>query len=222
MMFIFTMQLFRVPLLVLVILGRAYAPISPGEIDSGWLTLATGGESQQSTSREKSGNPIQTLQTAQLNVEVSTPVSAANQPVQKKKGSHFLSPEHIESIRASWTPERRKRQAELARLQTFTRGPEYKAKIRASWTEERKAMQSQLSRARRLGKPHSNDVKMKLSKALTGKLKSQETKEKMRKSRLGKCKSEATKQKIAESLRRSKQMKKEMLQDPHQTLPKQK
>ncbi|PWN33167.1 uncharacterized protein FA14DRAFT_155866 [Meira miltonrushii] len=186
------MHLIQVALLLLTISGRAFAPISPGDVDSGWLILATGEGSHQPASEQKSGSPIHDPHSAQSTSDAPTPVVPIEQPVKKRKGQHIKTPEQIERIRAAWTPERRKRQSELARLQTFNRGPEYKAKIRASWTEERRKTQAEITR-----------------KSKTGFVHSKESRAKMTKSRLGTKRSQATKDKIREAIKRSHALKKE-------------
>lgn len=186
------MPLVKFALMILIISGKSFAPIAPGEIDSGWLTLATSHDSHQSASGEKSGSLNKNLNTAQSNVEVPTPVSAVEQPIVKRKGQHYKTPEHIERIRAAWTPERRQKQSELVRAKGIARGPEFKAKIQASWTEERRRTQAELTRKLKTGSVHSK-----------------ETRAKMTKSRLGTKRSQATKDKIREAIKRSHALRKE-------------
>lgn len=258
----------QITLAILAISGKVVAPISRDDIDPGWLTLATGGNSQQSANEQhRSGSPEQGQHTVQVTSNAPTPsltlkrkrgahyrtpehiekiraawtserrerqseitraqkskqlpyykakvggdsiqttvksvtaplaaVEEPNSGSKKRKGQHYKTPEHIQAIRAAWTPERRKKQAEYTRAHQPKRGPEFAEKIKASWTEERRKSQAEITRKLKSGYVHSK-----------------ETRAKMAKTRLGMKRSEATKKKIREAVKRSHALKREKQEQP--------
>jgi predicted small metal-binding protein len=159
-------------LLILAISGKAFAPISSDDIDPGWLTLSTGDNSQPTTNDQHSST------SAQPATEASLPASTNAKPIEsikKRRGQHIKSAHHIERIRASWTPERRRKQAEIARSHKGRA-----AKVSASWTEERRKAQAEVTRKIKTGFIHSKETREKMSKSRLGVKKSQATKDKIR------------------------------------------
>jgi len=110
-----------------------------------------------------------------------TSLPASDATIKKTKGKYTKSDYRIERVRASWTPERRKQQAEYTRAKNLKRGgPDHAAKISASWTKERKTTQAEITRKARKGSVHSKETREKMSKVRLGIKKSQATKDKIR------------------------------------------
>lgn len=151
--------------------------LSPNNIDSNWLTLATG--TSNSAQTEEIDSTSHNVQESRHAVEHAGEVQNKEKvPIKKKR-----------------------------KRGEYDRTEEVKNKQKSYWTPERRLKQSELSRRMRLGKMLSEEGKERQPNPDIGKKASESTREKMRKSHLGKKPSEATKQKMRDAKQRKRQEK---------------
>jgi NUMOD3 motif len=155
--------------------------LSPNNIDSNWLTLATG--TSNSAQTEEIDSTSHNVQDTRHAVEQLGTIGGAGEVQNKEKA-----------------PIKKKR-----KRGEYDRIEEVKNKQKSYWTPERRLKQSELSRRMRLGKMSSEEGKERQPNPNIGKKASESTREKIRKSHLGKKPSEATKQKMRDAKQRKRQ-----------------